>query len=85
MVVKISNKRFTHSFIHSIICTYFVEDDPLEIADDVAAVVEHGAENLRRHDQAGRRRVYLNVARHCNIETHDEPTFETQGNNLTSK
>lgn len=32
---------------------HLVKDDPLDVADDVRAAVEHAAEDLGGHDQAG--------------------------------
>ena len=39
-----------------------VKNNPLEVSDDVTAVVQHGPENLGRHDEAGRLGIDLNVA-----------------------
>ena len=33
---------------------HLVEDDPLDVPDDVSALVQHGPQDLRRHDEAGR-------------------------------
>ena len=41
---------------------YLIEDDPLQVADDVRAVVQHGAEDFRRHDQTRGLGFQLNVA-----------------------
>lgn len=40
-----------------------VKDDPLQIADDIRAVVQHRSQNFSRHDQTRSLGVDLNVAR----------------------
>lgn len=40
---------------------YLVEDDVLQVPDGVAAVVQHWPQDLRRHDEASRCRVDLDV------------------------
>jgi hypothetical protein len=42
----------------------FVKDDPGHLAHDLGAAVEHVAQNLGGHHQAGRARVYGRVAGH---------------------
>lgn len=41
-----------------------VEDHPLQLADHLRPVVDHGAQNFRSHNQTKRVRVQLNVTSH---------------------
>ena len=41
---------------------HLVEDDPLDVADDVGALVQHAAQDLGGHDEAGRLRLDARVA-----------------------
>lgn len=41
-----------------------VKDDELRLARGGGAAIQHGAQDLRRHDQAGRLRIDRRVARH---------------------
>lgn len=36
---------------------HLIEDNPLDVADEIGAPVEHGAKNLRGHDEARRFRI----------------------------
>ena len=40
-----------------------VKDDPADLPHDLGATVQHGPQDLRRHDQAGRARVDGHVTR----------------------
>ena len=40
---------------------YLVKNDPLQVPDDITAVVEHGAEDLRGHNEAGGGGVDLDI------------------------
>ncbi len=42
----------------------FVEDEPLDLAHNLRAAVQHRPQNLRRHDEARRVRVDSDVAGH---------------------
>ena len=39
-----------------------VEDDPFQITNDVGPIIEHRPKNFRRHDEASRLSIDLNVA-----------------------
>jgi hypothetical protein len=41
---------------------HLIKDDPLDVTDDVSALVEHRAQDLRRHDQAGRLGLDADIA-----------------------
>ena len=42
---------------------HFIKYDPLQIPDDIGAVIQHGTQNLGGHDQTRGLRSDLNVAR----------------------
>ena len=42
---------------------YFIKDDPLNVTNQVRALVQHGAQDLRGHDKTGRLRIDLDIAR----------------------